>query len=76
MARSRRINTPQPDHSAIDAVIARHRAGRDVYSGGTGVWAFIWVNGRVVCSDCLNMEGLYADLRAIPHVWEVRVNID
>jgi hypothetical protein len=78
MARSRRAPTPapQPDPAAIDAVIARARAGRDVYSGGSGVWAFVWINDQVWCSDCLNLEGLYAALRAIPHVRDVRVNVD
>jgi hypothetical protein len=76
MARSRRAPAPQPDPAAIDAVIARARAGRDIYSGGTGVWAFVWVNGSVVCSDCLNLDGLDAALRAIPNVRDVRVNVD
>lgn len=80
-----RIKKPAPttDPAAVEAVLRTHRSNRHVFSpsssGGSlaGCSCFVWVSGVCYSENSLVLSGnVEAELRALPHAFNVHINID
>lgn len=73
---------PPTDPALVEQVLARHRARGHVFSpsssgGKQGVSCFVWVSGKCYSENSLDLcGGVEKELRALPHAFNVYINID
>lgn len=67
-----------PYTSAVEAVLKKYRDPVHYMGGGHGVSCFVWVNGSIFSSEnSLRLDGnVDSDLRKVPGVYSVKINID
>ena len=68
----------QPYVSAAEDVLKKYRDNGHFMEGGHGVSCFVWINGSVFSSEnSLRLNGnVESDLRKLPGVYSVKINID
>lgn len=73
---------PTTDPAAVEKVLKKHRSNRHAFSESTsaqpaGVSCYVWVSGVCYSENCLVLSGnVEAELRALPHAYNVHINID
>lgn len=75
---------PRTDPALVEKVLAKHRSNRHVMSPGSGssgaqpgCSCYVWVSGVCYSENCLVLSGpVEAELRALPHAYNVHINID
>lgn len=74
--------SPRTDPKQVEKVLARHRCSSHLYSHGAtrdpfGVSCFVWVSGICYSENSLSLSGsVEQELRALPHAYNVHINID
>lgn len=74
---------PRTDPALVEKVLGKHRSSHHAFSPRPGLGAkfgvscFVWVSGVCYSENCLVLSGsVEKELRALPHAYNVHINVD